>query len=246
VPDPVKKTWNRWTQERAAVFAAEYGHTPNKELAARLGVTVEALHTRAKQEGLSQKKHRWTVGKERVLRRMHREGYSDAEIGVELGLAPESIRDRRLRLGLDAFYSDRKRQKVATNTRRQLKRAGVKTLKDLRNRARAEFAARYGLPTDLPARAVQIVLALLDGPATQAEIGRRIGANFRNRHLNAHAGSHGKSCLQVLRERGLVCYDPRYTSGPNGALRLPGVYMLSGVALRMLASRAQEATRHVG
>ena len=243
-----------WTPADDAAIAAEYPSATLKQLAARFGCSVAAVGNRARRLNLVKvPRVGWTAEADGTIRRMHAAGHPDTDIAAVLSVSYRTVTDRRARLGLKAFYSERKYEATVAANRLHLERAGVKSLAELKRRAHVRYAAgvvppsaasslatTYGLPPELSLREVQILVALLfHGPATRRAIAERIGATVHRNQRKLLAGSGpGGTYTAKLIARGLVCYAAR--GGGRDVGRRPGMYMLTTAALSTLAAHDQE------
>jgi hypothetical protein len=163
----------------------------------------------------------------RTFRRLHAAGWSDAEIAQRLGVDRHAVCDLRHQLGMPSnAYSARRRRRVARQTRMQLRRAGLRSLAELRIKAHREFARRSGWPEDLRFRAVQILNALWErGPMTRMEIAAATGMPWKGAKGSLASNDPEGSYLAHLMKRGLVVCVPRCVGG-RGRGRNVSVYTL--------------------
>lgn len=225
-----------WTAEEESLLRAGYRGRFDAALCRRLGRSGPAVQQRAKLLGLCRDRlpsPAWSPALETEYRLLHAEGLSDNDIAARWGCCRVWLNGRRKALGLPSNRSNRIRQKSRENLRYQLEREGLPTFADLRHARTRRLVARFGLPEDLPPRALRIVLALLSGPKTRSQIcaaldlARVSETAFRGRR---------RSYLSILRDAGLVA-----------ALRLPGrgadrkVYSLTPRCLDLLSATAKEA-----
>ncbi len=174
----------------------------------------------------------WTASADATLRRLHGDGYSDAEIGKRLGTSKAIARLRRDVIGLppqDGAAGSPFRRRLADALKGRLSDIFKALLGDEPpTGTMAEFARRYCLPDDLKPRQVQIVLLLLDGPTTLCSLAGRMGLTVTRSNPRGAAVDY----VADLIRRGLVCRTPR----GSGAQLL----LLSIVALEMLASAQRQ------
>lgn len=139
------------------------------------------------------------------LRELHAAGYTDSEIGKEVGRFRKTIGKHRVALGLKSNRDGRRfRDRVRSATTKRLRELGLKCLSELKQKAHREFAIRNGWPGDLGAREVTILNALLEhGPMTKRQLCETLGVRWigSNSSLRNH---YGVSYLKKLQERGLV------------------------------------------
>jgi len=230
-----KRVVRFWTPAEDAVLLANYNSLSLKSLAERFGRSVPSVNHRRLVLGIRQKCPwvDWTEAMDATLRRLHAAGFSDVEIGAELGIGYGSVRVRRKKLGLEAFYSERQRAKMTASVHRNWKVAGVD--------------CQFDLPPDMSIREFQILLALLfHGPATRLQLAERIGmtAHTQQKSLLKAAGSGGTYTAKLI-TRGLVCYSRSEGGGKGPRCRKPGLYMLTLRAVEIL-SRPRTENAHGG
>jgi hypothetical protein len=159
------------------------------QIAAILGLRVSQVYFVRKKIGLTKRIAPHGPEFEAFIREKHATGHSDTEIAaawskLHRGFRPTdrhlvSERREKLKLGSNKF-SERQRNLIAQKTRRQLRRAGLRSMADLRIRSHRDFAIRSGWPTDLLHRQVQMLNALWDrGPMTRREIADAIGMPWK-------------------------------------------------------------------
>jgi DNA-binding CsgD family transcriptional regulator len=233
-----------WTEGQLARLRAEYGCVPARQLAASLGRSLDAVYRMARLLELT--RHgppRFTEEDLVRIQELNGQGFSDTEIAELLGRDRHEVSRHRKRLNLPSRqYGERVRARLAVALRRQLERLGMDSPNDLRRHAHQCFARRFGLPDDLPPKAVLIVLALLQrGVMTRREVHEAVGAPWRNGRGSMLCNASGTSYLGELQRRGLVTRVHRHSTGPD-ARRLPNLYLLTPAALDLLDGVAQSAT----
>lgn len=188
------------------------------EVAAALGRTMSGVHQRANKLGITRAakgKHYAELGFTAFLEEKHAAGWTDTEIEAEWNRAhPQApicrscVSARRRKLGLPHnAFNERQRRRVAAKTREQLKRAGLKSLAELRSRSYSAYAARMGWPdTKLRQRAVQVLNLLYErGPHTRRQICEALGLSWKNCRKNGlQSNSDGHTYLANLLHAGLV------------------------------------------
>ncbi|HUX16239.1 MAG TPA: hypothetical protein VMW52_07180 [Phycisphaerae bacterium] len=207
--------------EELAVVRAEYGRTPTPALAKKLGRTVTSIYQTAARLHLVRPTPRLEKrpGLIERLRARHAEGWSDAEIGREVGTDRHHFGKLRRKLGLAAnVWSEHLRERVRRNTAEQLRKAGLPSIGYLRVEAFKKYARDRGWPEDLKPRQVQILELLWDrGPMTREEIGRALGMTPKPRktskggisywypmHCNTPGHGADSSYTGDLLRRGLI------------------------------------------
>jgi hypothetical protein len=147
---------------------------PTARLAKSLNRSITSICRAADRLGL-QTKHPHLMNRpgfvDRV-RQLHSQGWSDAEIAVELEVERHSIGDLRKKLGLlSNRFSEHLRDRVRKNTAEQLRKAGLPSIGHLRVEAFKKYARDNGWPEDLKPRQVQILnLLWVNGPMTKREL----------------------------------------------------------------------------
>jgi DNA-binding Lrp family transcriptional regulator len=208
-------TGPRWTDDDKQTLRALYKTTPTRELARRLGRSMNAIHCRMRIEALKGQRIRFTVEALAKIVELNGQGYSDTEIAGELGSDRHCVTAQRERLGLPSNRSsDRFRARVAANTREQCDKAGVSSLGELRALMLRERAIKAGWPSDLRWRSVQI-LDLLEqrGPMTREDIAKSIGMPWRGSRHSLKGNDPEGSYLANLIKRRLVVNLGRIVSG---------------------------------
>lgn len=185
-------------------------------LAERLGVTVPVRHPPAVYDR---------------VRELHGRGLNDSQIAREMADYFPGRHDRervtaiRRRMKLPAIkQTPEQMRELGRRTRAAQTAAGVNP----REQAFARLATSYGLPADLPPRAVEVVLALTSGPKTLDEL--EAAGCFPRLTWNALPSSY----IGGLGRRGLVSF----TRVRGGNRR---VYFLTASALDMLAKGGANA-----
>jgi hypothetical protein len=181
----------RFTDEQKALVKRLFPTTTGKQLGAMIGKTDQQIYRLAARLGLSKGRH-WTKSERNelavLIRAKHPLQWVDREIAAawnakhpDLPVSRElvtEVRRRKCRLPHNAF-SNRSRRKVAAKTKEQLKKAGLKSLAEVRCQAFADFAARQGWPGVSRPRCVQILNLLYEkGPHTRQQIAAALGLSW--------------------------------------------------------------------
>lgn len=197
--------WKPWQQ---AFVAAHYRRARTATIAACLGKSPHAVYLTANRLGLSEKQSTPIRDQHAEFMRLHRLGWSDAEVAAALGVTREGVTEYRSRQKppLPANgRNERYRRRVAENTKRQCQEAGVASLAEVRVLAFRDFAKRNGWPEDLRPRAVQILNLLYDnGPMTRRQIVAAAGMRWRGSRPSLCSNDPEGSYLANLIARGLV------------------------------------------
>lgn len=171
------------------------------------------------------------------IRRLVGDGLTDSQVAERLGVKRLTVWRWRTRLGLPAPYR-------AADAPEYVRRAWAgRPAENLRAgrlvgaAKRLAVAARYGLPPMRP-KCVRVLLALLDGPLTRADICRRPGCGRET----------GTDPISAMVRGGFVARIYRRVGQRS---RLPDVYMLTLKAMEYLDGSARSAAgtpanRHAG
>lgn len=225
-----------WTEQQLTDLRDFYGRLPARELADRLGKPIAAVRRRAFVLGLCKKKPPdFTPTELETIRAMNGAGWPDSHIAKKLQRDRHEVSKWRKRLRLPSMARGQVwKNNVAAGVRRQVEGQGLKNLAELRGKRYRDFALSYNLPQELPPRAVQVVLALVErGPLTRSEIKAAIGVRPDSDLVDNRRGT---SYLSTLRGLGLVAYVFHHDGR-----RRPGKYLLTAACLDRLAmARNQE------
>lgn len=201
-----------WTDAERDRVRAEYGIMPAAQLAALLGRPLSSLYQMADKLGRVERAH-WATDQQVVdaLRELHPQGYSDAEIcellGDRLGVAVNRHRVGELRrtIGLPTNNAtQRYRDRVRENTRKQLNAAGVESLAQLRDERWKQWKRDLGWPEELTVRAVQsLELFYRHGALTRVQLCQMLGVSSKKRTAPISNGPGG-TVLAELQRAGLI------------------------------------------
>jgi hypothetical protein len=218
-----------WTTREDAFLRRHRGRLTTVEIARRLERGKSGVYRRVVKLGMARKRpFRWTVRIKATVAGLHRRGWSDTEIAAAVGIADRHTVARwRRRRGLQAnIWSEHLREKTRQNTRQQLRRAGVVTLKDLQRAAWARRARALGWPEDLRFRAVEILEVLWQrGPMTRRQIAACVGMPWKGPRKSLHSNDREGSYLAYLMARGLVVCQKRVLQ-QGGQGKNVSLYML--------------------
>lgn len=227
-----------WTALESARVRRDYGRMPVTQIAAALRRTPSSVYQHARLLGLTKSPWIDWARLDTELRRLQAQGWTDREIAVELRriagreIARKTVGNRRGALGLPHNgFSEHSRRTVATKTRKQLDRAGVATLAELRVKAWGDAARRCGWPRNLRPRHVQILNVLYQrGPMTRRQIADAVGMTWKGSRKSLVSNDPEGTYLWHLVRRGLVVRLPRMVKG-IGKGRSTHLYTLAlGVA----------------
>jgi hypothetical protein len=197
-----------WTSSEIAFLRRHAKKQTSTWIAEQLGRTRSAvLQCRARQ-GLDTPQPSRRPGFDDAIRRGHAKGWSDSEIAAELGTVRENVRSRRRCLRLPANgWTEHQKQRTRERTIEQLRRAGLKSLAELRVKAFQDYARGHGWPADLPPRCVQILEVLGNaGPQTREQLTAALRMKWHGSRTSLKGGCQhkGGSYLAILIRRGLV------------------------------------------
>lgn len=204
-----------------AFIRAHYHKLPTREIARRLGRKPCTLWNAAKRLGVARTCERMNPERQETLRKLALAGHCNRCIGRAIRMGRKEVRRWRTRLGLPALDTGGSvgscqscKERTRETTRRQLERAGLKSLAEVRVRAFRDFARRSGWPQDLRPRAVQILNLLADqGPKTRREIAAALGLPWRGSRLSLKSNDPEGSYLAHLMKRGLLVCLGRQVKG---------------------------------
>lgn len=207
-----------WTDREIAFLQQRHGEMPLLKIAELLGRSPSSTYQLAARLGLVTHRRRTPAERERLeaqIRRWHARERSDAEIAAKIGAAREWVSEVRRRMGLPAHgQSARFRRRVAANTRRQCRAAGVRSLAEIRLASFRRRAREAGWPEDLRPRAVQILEVLYQrGPMTRRQIAEAIGMPWKGSRKSLASNDPQGSYLAHLQARGLVVRLGRVVKG---------------------------------
>jgi len=192
---PCNEAREKYSPEEYDILRAEYGRVPAAALAKRFGRTRTSIYKVAARLGLNKSRSRLEnrPGLVATLSARHAEGWSDAEIGRELGVDRHHVGALRKRIGLPPnTWSQHLRDRVRAKTAEQLAKAGLPNIGYLRVEAFKKFARDRGWPEDLKKRQVQILeLLWKNGPMTREEICLALGLRKNARSRKFSDGSVG-------------------------------------------------------
>lgn len=212
----------------------------SREMAAAIGRPLEGVLGRLQLLGLKGKFRSWPPAVLKRVKALNRAGKCDREIAEAM---PETfppgpdgcsrVAYLRRRHGLP-YHRDMDAHRRSIEAQR--KTLGIRTMHDLRQLGWDKRAAAYGLPPGLRRRATQILIALLDGPATRRQLGDRIGAKSDSRKGPLKRTRY----LAELEAMGLVCRVRRHMKGHRQGGRLDDLFMLTLRAAELLATAARQ------
>ncbi len=202
------------SEKERSLLSREYGRTPTDALAARFDLSANEVRWHARRMGL------------RYLRQpaatLNRHGpWTPADLSL-----------------IRREYGKTPIQKLAAHLGRSADAVSHQALlMGSRLRPRRLTATDYGLPADLPTRAILILLELLDGPRTAAQIRSSLGLRTLETSLGPRQRMRRISYLTDLQSRGLVClhvHRPR-----DNHRRATYLYMLTGLCMDLLAAAGE-------
>jgi hypothetical protein len=200
-------------EEKAYVIAHQTDSC--QDVATAIGRPLEAVYDLRQRLGLSRKKLDFGPEFEKYLREKYAAGWSDAEIAQGYGCDRHTVGDFRERFGLPPQpWTDHQRKLVGQRTKEQCRKAGVKSLAEVRRLAFKKYARAYGWPEDLLPRQVQMLNALLRfGPMTRRQIAEAVGMPWKGSRKSLVGNVPSGTYLYDLIERGLVVNLGRVVKG---------------------------------
>ena len=210
-----------------AFIRAHYHKMPVREIARRLGRKTRTLWNAAKRLGVARAVERMNPARQEILRQQALAGNCNCCIGRAIRMGRQQVRRWRRQLGLPALETGGSvdscptcKERTRAATRRQLERAGVASLAEVRVQSFRAFARRSGWPADLRPRSVQILnLLASEGPKTKCEIAAAIGLPWEGRASRRVLKSNDPEggYLAHLMKRGLVvCLGRKVQNGGKG------------------------------
>ncbi len=201
-----------WTDSERDRVRAEYGTVPAAQLAKSLGRPLSSVYQMAHK--LDRVERRVCASDQQIinaLRELHPQGYNDTEISLELERRLELDVDRhrvgqlRKSIGLPMNkVTQRYRQRVRQNTRRQLQAAGVDTLAQVRLQQWNKWKRDLGWPEHLSIRAVQsLEMFYRHGALTRVQLCQLLGVSSRKRTAPI-SNAPGGTVLAELQRAGLI------------------------------------------
>lgn len=197
------KSIKPWVPSEERFVREHYRRMSVRAIAEKLGRTASAVYRWADRDGIMQRRRAWTEDMDARARKLHAEGWSDAEISDEVGFCRRAVGEWRQRGGLGSnANSQRRRDAVAALTRLQCEDNGVASLAEIRSVQRRMQAVRRGWPAECTPRMCDVLDQLLIEPKTRRDLCAAIGVRWHR--CKALQTSNGKSVLQALIDLGLV------------------------------------------
>ena len=202
----------RWTDAELSVLKDQYGWINSETVARNLNRPLKHIYNQATALGLTKTYHRVTAAEKRTIKRMVKAGACNTHIGQAIGIDKHIVRKWRTRLGLPQLTSGGSvdscqacKERVRANTKEQCRKAGVKSLAEIRTLAFRKYARKHGWSEDIRPRGVQILnLLFMEGPKTRFEIAGKIGLRWRGSRKSLCSNDPQGSYLANLLHRGLV------------------------------------------
>lgn len=201
-----------WTESECERIRSEYGTVPTGQLAASLGRPLSSVYQMAHKLGRVQRRD--CASDQQIIDALHElnpQGYSDTEIMGILEQRLDKAVDRhrigeiRRKIGLPLNkVTDRLRERVRQNTRKQLAAAGRQTLAELRIDRWQQWKRQLGWPDHLTVRAVQAMeMFYRHGALTRVELCHLLGVSSRKRTAPI-SNAPGGTVLAELQRAGLI------------------------------------------
>jgi hypothetical protein len=238
-----------WTRPELDLLRDNYREVAVEDLADTLRRSARAVWQRARIEGVAKQCPRFSEADKDWIRKLVAKGWCNRCIGRRVKHDRQNVRRWRRHLGLPAITVRGMtncpvcKERTRATTKEQCKRAGVKSLAEVRGLAFAKFARNNGWPENLRPREVQIlnVLAARGVPMTRLEIAQGIGMRTdredRPGHLAVLTGNGpGGTYTASLMQQGLLLKLKRAASG-FGQGKNRDLYYLGPAALAILEAR---------
>jgi hypothetical protein len=196
-----------WTEKDSKYVCRWYLKKDSVQIAKDLNRSLKAVYLQARKLGLTTKRSAKQVQRRReTVRKYHAKGWSDSEIAKIVRLERRTVGEIRLKLGLPSNRgNERHRRRVAATTKIQLKKAGVKSLADIRSQAFKKFIVALGWPPTLSVRAAQIAHSLWKlGPMSRKQIAAVNDFEWKGSRKSLTSSTAGGSYLAELQRAGIV------------------------------------------
>lgn len=201
-----------WTDIERQRIRTEYGTRPATDLARELGRPLSSVYQMANKLGRVQRRN--CASDQQIidaLRELNPQGYSDTEImgileeRLDLGVDRHRVGDLRRKIGLPMNkVTDRLRERVRQNTRKQLAKAGKATLAQVRVDRWNEWKRELGWPEELTVRAVHALeMFRQHGPLTRVQLCQLMGVSPIARTA-PKSNAPGGTVLAELQRAGLI------------------------------------------
>jgi hypothetical protein len=229
-----------WTAKEKRYVLRWYGKKTAKKIAVEIDRSEKSVFLRAIELGLAEKRDYKKINRHRELvRKYHAKGWSDSEVARLLKIDRRRCGQIRSGLGLEANgRSERYRKRVAAATKIQLKKAGVKSLAEIKSHAFKKLIVSLGWPPTLSVRAAQIANSLWKlGPMSRQQIATVNDLPWRGSRKTFRSKTNGGSYLAELQRAGIVVRLGRVIA-PGGSGRNYNLYMIApGVSPAISNSR---------
>lgn len=219
-----------WQPQEDKMLRELWPITTAGEIARRLGRGVASVYCRLDKLGLMQPKPGWSTNPQlhADIRASLQRGESDADVARRWVIDRRHVGDIRNALRLPpSGDSPLRRARVASKTREQLRRAGLRSMGELRLQSFRDFARRNGWPEDLRPRAVQMLNVLYQrGPMTRRQIAEALRMPWKGANKSLCSNDPEGSYLANLMKRGLVLVLRRAVRG-RGKGRSTSLYFVA-------------------
>jgi transcriptional regulator len=218
-----------WTDREDAYMRENYRKQPAAKTAKRLNRSLRSIYQRANTLGLNEQRDQKALAKRKArIKTLHAKGWSDSEIAADIETDRRNVTRLRNTMGIPANGRNaRYRKKVVARTKQQLKKAGAKSLADIKRREVQKLANKLGWPDHLSLRSIQIVETLYrHGPMTRRQIAATVGLPWKGRKTMGNKNVPGQSYMAELQRAGLVIHLPRAISR-RGKGNNEGIYMVA-------------------
>jgi len=232
-----------WTKRELAFLRKNARQMPTQALAEALQRTPKAVSMKKMGLGLTRPSPRFSDADKQLLRELAAKGWCNRCIGRDIKHHRKEVRKWRIRLGLPPItvrgMTDCPvcKERTRKTTQEQCRKAGVKSLAEIKQLVVAKFATDHGWPADLPPRCVQILeLLAFHGAMQRRELWEAMGRTWvRSRKaFSGRVGLLGGNYLTHLMRKGLVASLGRpVKSVPVRRGGSVALYTLTSLAIEM-------------
>lgn len=232
-----------WTKRELEFLRTEYGRMGVQDLADAIQRTTKAVSLAAMKSGLTRPTPRVSVQDQARIRELAGQGWCNRCIGRDTNHDRHCICRWRRKLGLPAIEARGMtdcpvcKERTRAATKEQCRKAGVRSLAEIKRLVVAKFAVEHGWPADLPPRCVQILeLLAVHGGMTRRDLWETMGFTWiRSRKaFNGNKDLLGGNYLTHLMHKGLVASLGRpVKSTPVRRGASVAMYTLTPLAIEM-------------
>ena len=202
-----------WTKNELAFLRNHCRQMPTQALAEELERTPKAVGLKKFELGLTRPSPRFSDADKLRMRELAAKGWCNRCIGRDIKHHRKEVRKWRIRLGIPPITARGMtdcpvcKERTRRTTQEQCRKAGVKSLAEIKQLVVAKFAVEHGWPADLPPRCVQILeLLAVHGAMKRRDLWEAMGRTWI-RSRKAFNGSNkllGGNYVTHLMHKGLV------------------------------------------